>query len=81
MIRVRKDMDVVVLDTREIQTVEQGERVLHVDVVVCDAVHDEEADVLRKRGHVADGRVVVACGVVLRAVHVTLGVDGVWRGE
>jgi hypothetical protein len=60
MIRVRKDMDVVVLDACEVKLVEQDERVLHVHVVVCDAVHEEEADVLGERGHVCDGCVGVA---------------------
>jgi hypothetical protein len=44
MIRVRENMDIVVLDGRQIQLVEEGQRILHVDVVVRDAVHDEEAD-------------------------------------
>lgn len=77
MIRVREHMDVVVLHARDVELVEQGQCVLHVDVVVSDAVHNEEAHVLGERVHVGDGGVVVAGGVVLRGVHVAFGVDGI----
>ena len=36
-------MDVVVLDAGHVEAVEEGKRVLHVHVVVGDAVHEKEA--------------------------------------
>lgn len=77
VVRVRKDVDVVVFYTGKVEFVEQGERVLHVHVVVGDAVHEEEADVFGEGVDVVDGRVVVAGGVVLGCVHVPFRVDGV----
>lgn len=32
-------MEVVILDSGEVEFIEEGEGVLHMDVVVCDAVH------------------------------------------
>ena len=40
-------------------------------------MHDEEADVARKSGRVGYGGVEIAVGVVLRRVHVALGIDRV----
>ena len=77
MIRIREHMDVVVLDTCKIQSVEQSKCVLHVHIVISDAVHDQKADVLRQGRDIGDGRVVVSFSVVLWCVHVTLRVDGI----
>ena len=77
MIAIGKHMDVVILDAGQVQLVEQGQRVLHVHVVVGDAVHDEEAHVGPQRRHVADGGICVALWVVLGRVHVAFRVDGV----
>ena len=71
-------MHIVVFNPREIKLIEQCERILHVDVVVCYSVHDEESNVLREILNVSDGSVIIASGVVLRRVHVALGVDRVY---
>lgn len=68
-------MEVVILDTGEVEFIEEGEGVLHMDVVVCDAVHYEEADVFLHGFHVGDGSVSVAGRVILWGVHVTFCVD------
>lgn len=78
MIRVRENMDIVVLYSSHVELVEQDKAVLHMHVVVGDAVHDEEADVLAESGYIVDAGVVVAGAVVLWRVHVALGVDRVW---
>jgi hypothetical protein len=70
-------VDIVVLDTRKIKLIEQCQCVLHVDVVIRNAVHDEESDILGKRLHVGDGSVVVTGRVVLRRMHVTFSIDGI----
>ena len=55
MIGIREDMNVVVLDTSQIKLVEQSECVLHVYVVVCNTVHDEEANILGQSLYVGYG--------------------------
>lgn len=54
VVGVGKEVHVVVFHAREVELVEQGGCVLHVHVVVCDAVHDEEAYVLREGFYVVD---------------------------
>jgi hypothetical protein len=49
VIRVWKHMHIIILDARKVKLVEQGERVLHVHVVVCYTVHDEESHVFGER--------------------------------
>jgi hypothetical protein len=72
-------MHIIILHAREVQLIQQRERVLHVHIVVRDAVHDEEAHVLGEVFDVGNGGVVVARFVVLGHVHVAFGVDGIWR--
>jgi len=43
VITVREHMNVIVLNTGQVEFVEQGERILHVHVVICNAVHEQEA--------------------------------------
>ena len=84
MVWVRENVDVVILNTSQVQFIKQGQGVLKMDIVVWRAVHYQEAHVLLKGGHVRDGGVVVAGGVVLRSVHVAFCIDGVWydiKGE
>lgn len=77
MIRIRENVIIIILNTRKIELVEQGKCVLQVHIIVCDTVHDEEADIARKSGRVGYGSVEIAVGVVLRCVHVALGIDRV----
>lgn len=46
MIRVGKNMHIIILHARKIKFIQQRQRILHVDIVVRNAVHDEEAHVL-----------------------------------
>ena len=78
MIWVREHVDVVVLDASQVQFIKQIQRVLEMDIVVWHAVHYQEAHVFLEGGHVRDGGVVVASRVVLRGVHVSFCIDGVW---
>ena len=78
MIWVRENMNVVVLNTSQVQFIKQIQGVLEMDIVVWNAVHYQEAHILLEGGHVGDGGVVVAGRVVLRGVHVAFCIDGVW---
>ena len=40
MITVREDMHIVILHTRQIKLIQQRERVLEMNVIVRDAVHE-----------------------------------------
>ncbi|CAH0055364.1 unnamed protein product [Clonostachys solani] len=77
VVAVGEDVDVVVLDAGEVEGVEEPEGILEVDVVVGDAVHEEEADVPAEGGGVGDAGGGVAVPVVLGLAHVALGVDAV----
>ena len=74
-------MVVVILDACKIKPVEQGKSVLQVHVIICDTMHDKEANVACKSGRVGYSGVEVAVGVVLGRVHVALGVDGVYEAD
>ena len=74
VVRVRERMEIVVLNSCEIELVQERERALHVNVVVAGAMHHQEPDVALKTSHVADRRVLVAARIVLRGVHVSLSV-------
>lgn len=77
VIGVGKRVKVVILHASQIQLVEEGEGALHVNIVVCYAVHHQKADVAAERSHVADRGVVVALIIMLWCMHVTLCVDRV----
>lgn len=79
VVRVWEEMDIVVFHAREIEFVEQRGSILHMYVVVGNAVHDQETHILGQILDVVDAGVVVASWVVLRSVHVPLRVDGVWK--
>ena len=49
------------------------------NVVVRDAVHQQEADIPLESGHIANGSVFVAIGIILRGLHISFRVDGVWQ--
>lgn len=55
MSRVRENVDIEILDTRQVQFIEEDERALEVDVVICGTVHNEEAHTLREGLHVVNG--------------------------
>ena len=75
MIRIWENMNIVVLDAREVESIQEGERILHVDIVICYTVHHKKAHVTLESGHICDGRVQVAFRIVLGRVHVALGVN------
>ena len=68
MIAIGKHVHVVILDAGEVEVVEESQRVLKVDVVVGDAVHEEEALVLAEGRGVADAWRLVAVGVLVWGV-------------
>ncbi|KAI6757100.1 hypothetical protein HG531_002925 [Fusarium graminearum] len=70
-------MNVIVFYTCQVKRVKQRERVLEVDVVVGDAVHNKEALVAAKSSGVSNHGHVVATRVLLRRAHVALCVDAV----
>lgn len=76
MITIRKHMDIVIFHARQIQRIQEVETVLEMDVVVADAVQEEETRGLGERGHVVDG-VGGVVGVVRGGEHVAFCVDGV----
>lgn len=77
VVAVWEDMNIVVRDAGLIKLVKQLQRVLEMHIVVAVAVHDKELHVLTEGSHVADSRIVIAARVVLRCVHVSLGVHGI----
>lgn len=77
VIRIGENMNVVILHTRDIEPIQESERVLQVDVVVCYAVHHQETHIALQSGHVADRGIFVPIRVILRRLHVSFGVDGV----
>jgi hypothetical protein len=77
MVAVWEHMHIIVGNASLIQLVEQLQGVLEVHVVVAVAMHDQEFDILTESSHVADGRIVVTAGVVLRGVHVSLRIHGI----
>lgn len=79
VIRVREEMHIIILDPLQIQLIEQRRSILHVHIVIRNAVHDQEAHVLRQGFDVVDAGVLVAAWVILWRVHVALGVDGIWQ--
>ena len=70
-------MIIVILDSREIELVEERQTILQVDVVVGYTVHDEEANIALEGSRVAYAGIGVALRIVLGSVHVALCVDGV----
>ena len=74
MIRVRECMEVIVLNSRQIELVEKRKRALHVDIVIARPMHHQEPDIALKTSHVTDRRVLVATRIVLRGVHISLSV-------
>lgn len=81
VIRIRKYVIVVIFDACKIKPVEQSKCVLQVHVIICDTMHDEEANVACKSGRVGYSGVEVAFGIVLGRMHVALGVDGVYEAD
>lgn len=77
VVAIREDVDVVVLHLREVKLIQQRQRVLHVHIVICDTMHQQEPDVLRKRSDIVDGAAVVSSLVRLWSEHVSFGVDTV----
>ena len=77
VVRVREHSHVIIIDVPNVQLVDENKRVLEVDVVVRDAVHQQEPGVVTQCGCVADGRVIVARGVMLGRVHVSLRINRV----
>ena len=72
-------MDVIIFHARKIEFIQESKGVLHVNVVVGYAMHQQEPDIALESGHVADGGVFVAIRIVVRGLHVSFCVDGVLR--
>ena len=68
-------MDIIVLNTSKVELIKESGSVLHVNVVVGNAVHNQEADVLRQRLDIADAGIVIPASIILGCMHVSLGVD------
>ena len=79
MIRVRKDVIIVIFDSREIKFVKERQSILQVDVVIGYTVHDEEANIALEGSRVAYAGIRIALRIVLGSVHVALCVDGVYQ--
>lgn len=77
VIRVREHSHVIIIDIPNVQLVDEDQGVLEVDVVVRDAVHQQEPGVITQCGCVADCRVVVARGIMLGRVHVSFRINRV----
>lgn len=77
MIRVREEMDIIILDTGKIKVVEKSICALRMDIVVGYSVHNQESHTFGQRVDIVDASVVIAFGIVLRSMHVSLSVDGV----
>lgn len=75
VIRIRKSMEVVILDAGEVEFIEQTEGVLHMDIVISDTVHDQKPYIFLHGLYVGDGRGFVTVRVMLWGVHVTFCVD------
>ena len=71
-------MNVIILHARKIESIKESKGILHMDVVVCYAMHHQETDIALESGHVADGGIFVAGRVILRGLHISFRVDGVW---
>ena len=79
MIRIRKDVIIVVLDSRQIELVQERQSILQVHVVVCYTVHDKEANSALKGSRIAYACIRVALRIMLGSVHVALRVDGIYH--
>ena len=79
VVRIRENMHVIILHARKVESIQESQGILHVNVVVCYAVHHQETDIALESGHVADGGILVAFRVILRRLHVSFGIDRVWQ--
>jgi cell shape-determining protein MreC len=77
MVRIREHVHIIILDAGKVESIEQGQAVLKVHVVIGDAVHEQESDVLLEGRHIGDSGIVESVRIVCGRVHVTLGVDAV----
>ena len=78
VIAVWEEVDIIVLDPILIQIVQQLQSVLIMHIVIASAVHDQESHVLCQCRHIRDRAVIVTTRVVLRSMHIALGVDRVF---
>ena len=79
VIGIGEKMYVIILHACKIESIQESKRVLHVDIVVRHAVHHQETDISLQGGHVADRGILVAIRIILRGLHVSFRVDGVWQ--
>ena len=79
VVGIWEDMDIIVVNTCQIQFVEQVKRILQVHVVVRYTVHHQKPNIILECCHVGDSGVVVARRVVVGCVHVAFCIDGVWE--
>ena len=75
MITIGEDMNVIILDGGQVELIQEGERILHVYIIVGNAVHDEETNVGLKGTHVADGGILIASRVMLGGMHISFRID------
>lgn len=81
VVGVWEDMDIIVVNTRQVKVIKQVESVLQVDIVVGHAMHDQKANILLECSHVGDSAIIVTGRVVLGGVHVAFGIDRVWHRQ
>jgi hypothetical protein len=77
MVRVREYLHVVVVDICQVQLVKQHQSILEMNIIIGNAVHDQEPNIMAQGLYVADGGILIAGGVVLGCVHIALCVDRV----
>ena len=52
MVGIGEDMNIIIVNSGEVKIIYEHQRILHVDVVVGNAVHEEEADGVPKGLHI-----------------------------